>query len=156
MQRVNSFTTTPERIIGLVFLIFLVTWLGCSVTALGDKKMQVEVDMFSGRPNLHWELTVPESQEFARRFQSLPAQQGEGFVNEGLGYRGLIVRESGEEVEGERDIVNYQGFVVAKRQGKFQLFTDRNGALEKWLIQTGEGRLDDELYAQISKLAEQK
>jgi hypothetical protein len=112
--------------------------------------------MFSGRPNPHWELTVPESQEFARRFQSLSAHKGEGFVNEGLGYRGLIVRESGEEVEGDRDIVNYQGFVVAKRQGKFQLFTDRNGALEKWLIQTGEGRLDDELYAQISKLAEQK
>lgn len=155
MQRVNSFTTNPERIIGLVFLIFLVTLLGCSVTALGDKKMQVEVDMFSGRPNPHWELTVPESQEFARRFQSLSAQKGEGFVNAGLGYRGLIVRESGEEVEGDREIVIYNGLVVAKRQGKSKQFTDRNRALEKWLIQTGEGRLDDELYHQISKLAEQ-
>jgi hypothetical protein len=129
MQRVNSFTTTPERIIGLVFLIFLVTLLGCLVTALKGKKMQVEVDMFSGRPNPHWELTVPESQEFARRFQSLSAQKGEGFVNEGLGKRGLIVRESGEEVEGDREIVIYQGFVVAKRQGKSQQFTDENRAL---------------------------
>jgi len=118
--------------------------------------MQVEVDMFSGRLNPHWELTVPESQEFARRFQSLSAQKGEGLVNAGLGYRGLIVRETGEEVEGEPDIVICQGFVVAKRQGKSQLFTDRNRALEKWLIQTGEGRLDDVLYHQISKLAEQK
>ncbi len=118
--------------------------------------MQVEVDMFSGRPNPHWELTVPESQEFARRFQSLSAHKGEGFVNEGLGYRGLIVRESGEEVEGDRDIVIYQGLVVAKRQDKSQQFTDQNRALEKWLIQTGEGRLDDVLYHQISKLAEQK
>lgn len=117
--------------------------------------MQVEVDMFSGRPNPHWELTVPESQEFARRFQSLSAQKGEGFVNEGLGYRGLIVRESGEEVEGEGEIVISQGLVVAKRQGKSQQFTDHNRALEKWLIQTGEGRLDDVLYHQISKLPEQ-
>ena len=118
--------------------------------------MQVEVDMFSGRPNPHWELTVTESQEFARRFQSLWAQKGEGFVNAALGYRGLILRESGEEVGGERDIVICYGFVVAKRQGKSQQFTDQNRALEKWLIQTGEGRLDDVLYAQISKLAEQK
>lgn len=118
--------------------------------------MQVEVDMFSGRLNPHWELTVPESQEFARRFQSLSAQKGEGLVNAGLGYRGLIVRESGEEVEGEPDIVICHGFVVAKRHGKSQLFTDRNRALEKWLLQTGEGRLDDVLYHQISKLAEQK
>ena len=117
--------------------------------------MQVEVDMFSGRLNPHWELTVPESQEFARRFQSLSAQKGEGFINAGLGYRGLIVRESGEEVEGEQEIVICHGFVVAKLQGKSQLFTDRNRALEKWLIQTGEGRLDDVLYDQISKLAEQ-
>jgi hypothetical protein len=29
MQRVNSFTTNPERIIGLVFLRFLVTGLAC-------------------------------------------------------------------------------------------------------------------------------
>ena len=117
--------------------------------------MQVEVDMFSGRLNPHWELTVPESQEFARRFQSLSAHKGEGFVNEGLGYRGLIVRESGEEVEGDREIVIYNGLVVSKRQGKSKQFTDPNRALEKWLIQTGEARLDDELYHQISKLAEQ-
>ena len=155
MQRVNSFTTNPKRIICFGFLMFLVTLLGCSVTALGDKKMQVEVDMFSGRPNPHWELTVPESQEFARLFQSLSAHKGEGFVNEGLGYRGLIVRESREEIEGDREIVISHGLVVAKRQGKSQQFTDQNRALEKWLIQTGEGRLDDELYHQISKLSEQ-
>jgi hypothetical protein len=154
MQRVHSFTTYLERIVGLVFLMFLVTLLGCSVTALGDKKMQVEVDMFSGRPNPHWELTVQESQEFTQRFQSLSADRGEGTVNEGLGYRGLIVRESGEEVEGDREIVISNGLVVARGNGKSQLFTDKNRTLEKWLIQTGKGRLEDELYHQISKLAE--
>jgi hypothetical protein len=154
MQRVHSFTTYLERIVGLVFLMFLVTLLGCSVTALGDKKMQVEVDMFSGRPNPHWELTVQESQEFTQRFQSLSADRGEGTVNEGLGYRGLIVRESGEEVEGDREIVISNGLVVARGNGKYQLFTDKNRTLEKWLIQTGKGRLEDELYHQISKLAE--
>ncbi|MEG4092531.1 hypothetical protein [Microcoleus sp. Pol12B4] len=154
MQRAYSFTTYLERIIGLGFLMFLVTLLGCSVTALGDKKMQVEVDMFSGRPNPHWELTVQESQQFTQRLQSLSTHQGEGAVNEGLGYRGLIVRESGEEVEGDREIVISNGLIVARRKGKSQQFTDKNRTLEKWLIQTGEGRLDDKLYHQISKLAE--
>ena len=154
MQRTYSFTTTPERIIGFGFLMFLVTLLGCSVTALGDKKMQVEVDMFSGRPNPHWELTVSESQDFAQRFQSLSTHRGEGVVNEGLGYRGLIVRERAEEVEGDRKIVISHGLVIARRNGKSKQFIDENRALEKWLIQTGKGRLDDELYHQISRLAE--
>jgi hypothetical protein len=43
---------------------------------------------------------------------------------------------------------------MAKRNGKSQQFTDLNRSLETWLIQTGEGRLDDELYYQISGLAE--
>lgn len=116
--------------------------------------MQVEVDMFSGRPNPHWELTVPESQDFAQRFKSLSIHKGEGAINEGLGYRGLIVRERAEEVEGDRQIVIYHGLVMAKRNGKSKQFTDQNRALETWLIQTGEGRLDDELYHQITKLAE--
>ncbi|MEG4216010.1 hypothetical protein QUA28_11780 [Microcoleus sp. Pol14C4] len=134
--------------------MFLVTLLECSVTALGDKKMQVEVDMFSGRLNPQWELTVQESQQFTQRLQSLSTHQGEGSVNEGLGYRGLIVRESGEEVEGEREIVISNGLIVAISKGKSQQLTDKNRTLEKWLIQTGEGRLDGELYHQISKLAE--
>ncbi len=123
--------------------------------------MQVEVDMFSGRPNPHWELTVQESQDFAQRFQSLSIHRGEGAINEGLGYRGLIVREGGEEVEGDgvpprklRQIVISHGLVVARGNGKSQQFTDENRALEKWLIHTGEGRLDDELYHQISRLAD--
>lgn len=154
MQRTHLFTTNPERIIRLGLLMFLVTLLGCSIAALGDKKMQVEVDMFSGIPNPHWELTVQESREFAQRFQSLSTHQGAGSVNEGLGYRGLIVRERTEEVEGDREIVISNGLVVARRNGKSKQFTDKNRALEKWLIQTGAGRLDDELYHQISKLAE--
>ncbi|MEG4067675.1 hypothetical protein QUA42_10005 [Microcoleus sp. Pol11C2] len=154
MQRVYSFTTYPKRIMGLSFLMFLVTLLGCSVTALGDKKMQVEVDMFSGRPNPHWELTVQESREFSQRFQSLSTHKGEGYVNDGLGYRGLIVRDSGEEVDGEREIVIYNGLAVTRGNGKSQQFTDKNRTLERWLIQTGEGRLEDELYHQISKLAQ--
>ncbi|MEG4273234.1 MULTISPECIES: hypothetical protein [unclassified Microcoleus] len=116
--------------------------------------MQVEVDMFSGRPNPHWELSVQESQEFTQRFQSLSAHQGEGTVNEGLGYRGLIVRESGEEVEGDPKIVIYKGLVVAIANGKSQLLTDENRTLEKWLIQTGKSRLEEDFYHQVSKLAE--
>lgn len=117
--------------------------------------MQVEVDMFSGRPNPHWELTVPEAREFARRFQSLSTHPAAGAVNEGLGYRGLIVRERTPEAAGDdREIVISNGLVVDRHNGNSKQFTDRNRALEKWLIQTGAGRLDDELYHQISKLAE--
>jgi hypothetical protein len=127
----------------------LVALLGCAAPE-GDRKMQIEVDVFSGRPNPHWELTGQESNEFVQRFQSLPPSSGEGAVKEGLGYRGLIVSVPGKEIEGFQEILISNGVVVARWDNQSKQFVDRNRVLEKWLFQTGKGRLDNELYRQIS------
>lgn len=149
MQWTCAFVGAPKRLINVGLSVVLVALLGC--TALeGNRKMQIEVDVFSGRPNPHWELTEQESNEFVQRFQSLPPSSGEGTLKEGLGYRGLIVSVPGKEIEGFQEIVISNGLVVARRDNQPQKFVDKNRVLEKWLFQTGKGRLDNQLYRQIS------
>ena len=50
---------------------------------------QVELDVFSGRPNPTWPLTAEESHDLLARVGRLSA--GGGPVPAGLGYRGFIV-----------------------------------------------------------------
>jgi hypothetical protein len=149
MQWTCGFAASQKRLIDLGLSMVLVALLGC-VAPEGDRKMQVEVDVFSGRLNPHWELTAQESNEFVQRFQSLSPSSGEGAVKEGLGYRGLIVSAPEKEIEGFQEILVSNGLVVARRDSQSQQFVDRNRVLEKWLFQTGKGRLDNELYRQIS------
>lgn len=112
--------------------------------------MQVEVDVYSGRPNPHWNLTPQEAEEFVSRFQGLPSSQGTETMNEGLGYRGLIVTKPGDRIEGYNEILISNGLVLARHDEQSQEFTDQNRKLEKWVLQTGKGWLDEALYEQIS------
>lgn len=139
----------PKPVMGIGFLIVLVALLGC-VTPKGDGNMQVEVDVYSGRPNPHWELTLQEAEELISRFRGLPQYQGVRRVNEGLGYRGLIVTKPSALIEGYQEILISNGLVVARKNGQSQQFTDQNRNLEKWVLQTGKGRLDQPLYEYIN------
>lgn len=52
--------------------------------------MRVELDIFSGRPNPSWELSVDEAAELSRRLAALiktETRPDEG----GLGYRGFVI-----------------------------------------------------------------
>lgn len=114
--------------------------------------MQVELDAFSGRPNPYWNLTLQEARDFMSRFQSLPQYQGEGSVREGLGYRGLIVTKPGECIEGYDRILVSNELVVAENNTESRQFVDRDRQLERWLLHTGRGRLDETIYEAIGKL----
>lgn len=117
--------------------------------------MHIELDIFSGRPNPHWDLTSQEMKEFLNLFQGLPGSKGEEFVREGLGYRGFIVTEK-KGIEGYDEILICGELVVARKGNKTQQFTDKNHVLERWLLQTGKGWLDDNLYQLMSSEIEEK
>lgn len=134
---------------GVGFLIVLVALLGCAPPK-GDGNMQVEVDVYSGRPNPHWELTSQEAEELISRFRGLPRYQGARRVNEGLGYRGLIVTKPGNLIEGYHEILISNGLVITRQDRQSQQFTDQDRRLEKWVLQTGKGRLDQSLYEHIN------
>ncbi len=153
MKLLSRCQTIPQKIIGLTLLLVVAIW-GCSTTAIGDVPMQVELDVFSGRPNPHWNLTPQEANEFISLLQALPQTPTQALVKEGLGYRGLIVTDPDQTIAGYDRIVISNGVVLAQRNSQLRQFPDRERRLERWLFQTGRGRLDVELYRQVGQAAQ--
>lgn len=111
--------------------------------------MQVELDVFSGRPNPQWALTSQEADQFIKLLQALPQHQGEASTPEGLGYRGLIVTQPGETIDGYSQISIANSIVTVEHNGELEQLADKDRALEQWLFQTGKDELDATLYQQI-------
>ncbi len=53
--------------------------------------VQVEADVYSGRPNPRWTLAAEPGETLVRRLLALPAESAPGVQPNGLGYRGMIV-----------------------------------------------------------------
>lgn len=112
---------------------------GCSPpSATRGTQMQVEADVYSGRPNPRWTLDAAAAGELARRMGELPAARPAAPA-EGLGYRGLVVTG----LEGECSEVRVHGGQVrAECGGETRAYADAGRGLERWLLGTGEGRLE--------------
>jgi hypothetical protein len=73
--------------------------------------MQVEIDLFSGRPNPRWRLKNQESAEFLKLFRALPPTEM-GTIQDNLGYRGLIVTAFRGTITGFKSVQCSGGIVV--------------------------------------------
>lgn len=106
--------------------------------------VQVELDIFSGRPNPHWTLNERDSQELLRRLQHLsPTNAGEPSGN--LGYRGVILSNPEGAIAGFEWIVCSNGLVIGYKGDSSQKFIDANRNLERWLVHTGETTLGSDV-----------
>jgi hypothetical protein len=92
---------------------------------LGDE-VEVELDIFSGRPNPRWSLSGRRVTELEERLTGL--ESVEAGEPRGLGYRGLVIRSnSGVEIRAFNSVIT-----VTQAHGKSS-FGDRGG-LEKHLL----------------------
>jgi hypothetical protein len=139
------------QVLGVVGLLTVAACAGVPIKGAGGKIMQVELDVFSGRPNPHWDLTPQEEQEFLKRLRSVPKGTGGASVRDRLGYRGLIVTAGGQAIDGFDEVVVSEGIVLGRRAGGVQVFTDKARSLERWLFSTGKGHIAPDLYGEISK-----
>jgi hypothetical protein len=105
--------------------------------------LQVELDAFSGRPNPRWELTSTDTADFVKRLRGLPPAQLQAEAFEGLGYRGFIIRADREPVNGYEEIRLYRGIVITKRGNHEDAFNDADRALERWLLDSARGHVDE-------------
>jgi hypothetical protein len=113
--------------------------------------MGAEFDLFSGRPNPGWVLTAGESAELAKRLKTLPMAK-QGAIRDGLGYRGIIITASSDEVADFTRIVVSAGVVLVRDLGGTErLFADSGRVLERWLVETAQGRVDPEILALIDQ-----
>src|SRR5687768_17397410 len=108
-------------------IIALVFALGCASPeiALADP-MEIELDVFSGRPNPTWTASPERAASMSRGLSSLPdapAQSEPG----NLGYRGFLIRQGALRAR------VYDGRVFVTTNGTTRTFVDSNG-LEAQLI----------------------
>ena len=110
--------------------------------------MQVELDVYSGRPNPAWELDAALAAELEARLQPLAAA-GAGALPDGLGYRGLRVRPraGGAGVAAAAELIEIGAGRVhlTRADGTTRRLADPGRALERWLIETARGRIDEAL-----------
>ena len=87
------------------------------------KRTQVELDIFSGRPNPVWGLTGAQIDEMGEIVRTLPLATEEPPAQPGLGYRGFIVTDDARR---SWQINAFKGFVQITDQGRVEVRSDRN------------------------------
>lgn len=109
-----------------------------------NETSQIELNIFSGRPDPTWTITNTEIAHLISQVQKLPATQPKEFADN-LGYRGFTVRLNSND----GFIKVYQGICEYQLQGKSQFFHDEDRQLEKQLLATGKPYLLENLYNDV-------
>jgi hypothetical protein len=113
-----------------------------------EARVEVELDIFSGAPNPTWVLTSAEADVFVRRLAALTRISARKRP-EALGYRGLIVLlRQGADAQ----LIRIQNGAVHFSNGATNFYSyDRDRDLERWLLNTGKGRLKNELFQAVER-----
>ena len=113
--------------------------------------MQVEVDLYSGRPNPTFVLSAQAAQELWRRIGRLPPASGPPSSHDGLGYRGLHVHPgtNGRPGTPNEVLVAHGAVVVSQDDGTQCRLADEDRALERWLIEIGAVSLGSDVVAVV-------
>lgn len=113
--------------------------------------MQVEIDLFSGRPNPVWELTAAEVPALRARLEALPAGAPAALPDR-LGYRGLRAgpleaQPAPEEPAAANPIIALEaggGVIKAtRRDGTAVHLRDTGRSVECWLLRVAQGRVEE-------------
>lgn len=129
-------------ILGIGLLLQASAASRCSGAA--PESAEVELDIFSGRPNPTWKLSGEETSQLLGllgNLQSTEARRPEP----GLGYRGFVVsfRDSTVRI--------YGGTVERSVGGSSESFADEDRALERWLLKASGSRLSPDLYEIVAR-----
>ncbi len=110
----------------------------------------VEVELYSGRPNPRFVLSPADAAEFRRRLAALSLARNAEGPRDTLGYRGL--RVTGPDAPGVEVTISAGGVEVSDSGGKRRL-TDPGRRLERWLVKAATGQLQQgELNAVLQDL----
>lgn len=111
--------------------------------------LQIELDVYSGRPNPVWNLDPKETEFLLAQLEKLPSAPDVTPPTERLGYRGFIIKPaSGTRSNWEELMVGFG--VVSERQGltvKYAL--DKSRTLERWLVESAKGKIGEDLFSYV-------
>lgn len=111
--------------------------------------MDVEVDLYSGRPNPRFRLEPAAAAELMRRLAALPPLSGRATPRDTLGYRGLRI-DAGVTESPVTEIIVSDGVVFIRDGGGVErLLKDVHRGLERWLVEAGTAKLDPGVVAAL-------
>jgi hypothetical protein len=111
--------------------------------------MDVEVDLYSGRPNPRFQLDAAAAAELLQRLSVLRQSVGSAASREGLGYRGLRIDAGADDAPIAQILVSGGSVLVREQTGRERGLHDSGRALELWLIDIGERFLDPATIAML-------
>lgn len=111
--------------------------------------MEVELDALSGAPNPRWPLPKELEGQVVERLRRLPASRQPVRLREGLGYRGLVLTGTADELGGYDEVVVSGGGVRARRRGELRDLEDRERAFERWLLDALREQMGDAMYSYL-------
>lgn len=109
-------------------------------------RAEVELDVFSGRPNPAWSLSGAEKSHLVELLSGLPSGEVRE-LPEPLGYRGFAVTLTHADAR-VTEIRVYKGAVRMEAGGAVTALSDPGRTLERWLSTTG-SRLDPGLREMV-------
>lgn len=111
-------------------------------------RTEVELDIFSGRPNPNWVLTIAEAESLGRRLAALPRTSA-CELSARLGYRGLVVK-AGHGAGTQ--LIRVQSGRVQVAEGDTTIHArDEGRELERWLIETGRPQLTEDVIEIVER-----
>src|SRR5689334_13843506 len=120
----------------LAIIVFAGAASGCSGGRASSTEtravLEIELDVFSGRPNPRWVVPEVERDSLLNMVASL-REAGGPMPATGLGYRGFILRD------GNREILVFRQLVRVRRGSDEEIYRDTAG-LEKRLAQEAKRR----------------
>lgn len=70
--------------------------------------------------------------------------------NDGLGYRGFVVTDGGEPLDGYDEVRAYRGLVVARRGDRTYTFDDPLRDLEHWMLRAAAGHVTEPVFQYVA------
>jgi hypothetical protein len=102
------------------------------------QKINVELDIFSGRPNPSWELSSGEVSELLRYMAGLTPASKSAIASD-LGYRGFFISNPGK-IEGLPVKIHiFNGVLAVNEKGSTNYYNDVND-IENWLMERAKER----------------
>jgi hypothetical protein len=97
----------------------------------------------SGRPNPFWLLAPEQEAELGDILSLLPRSDQPLDAIGSLGYSGFYLELPGLDDHAPQKLEVWRGVVRSETNGQTQVLTDSDRSLERWLIETGQGEVDD-------------
>jgi hypothetical protein len=126
-------------------MVFLLA-LGAIVASAGGDVMNVELDIFSGRPNPVWSLSERQVGEMDAIIETLPATTASVPTRPGLGYRGFVVTRLPQRAW-RLDL--FKGFVAIASEGRTEIRSDRERKLERFLLDSAGSELSEAIRRRV-------